>query len=145
MRLRLAIALAAAVWCGALGGAAAAAGPTQTTTGNILVLLGRGRAAAAAGRSAVAAAAARAGARHAGFDVPQIGLITLRPPRGVAPAAFAASLRRLSGVRTVELEHRRRVQRRTCALRELRIAVDRAGNRERNSPGETTRVARRAR
>jgi serine protease len=61
---------------------------------------------AAAGRSAIEAAAARAGARHAGFDVPQIGLITLRPRRGVAPTAFAASLRRLSGVQTVQLEHR---------------------------------------
>jgi len=98
-----------AVLAGALPAGAAAATPAPgsvVTTGNVLVLLDTGRAAAAAGQTAIAATAARLGARRAGRSVPEIGLITLRPPAGVGAAAFAASLRGLPGVASVELEHR---------------------------------------
>jgi len=54
----------------------------------------------------VPAAMARTGARPAGFSVAQIGLITVRPPRGVSPAAFARTLERLPGVASVQLERR---------------------------------------
>jgi subtilisin family serine protease len=75
-------------------------------TGNVIVLLDRGRSAAAAASAPVRTAADRAGASPAGRSVPQIGLITLHPPRGTGAAAFARRLRRLPGVASVELEHR---------------------------------------
>ncbi len=89
-----------------LAGTAAAAPPAVSTTGNVLVLLDRGRADAAAARLAVTAAVARVGGRRAGFEVPQIGLLTVRPPRGLSAAAFASRLRRLMGVASVQLERR---------------------------------------
>ncbi len=102
MRVRVTItAVLALAWALIAGNATA-----TPTTGNVLVLLARGRAQAAAGRSAVRAAIARAGAGRAGFDVPQIGLITVRPPRGTTPAAFAAELQRLPGVAAAQIEHR---------------------------------------
>jgi serine protease len=84
---------------------AAAAAPLRTTTGNVLVLLDRGRF-SAAGRSAVHAAMERTGAKPAGKSVPEIGLVTLRPPSGVSPAAFMRRLRALPGVRSVQAERR---------------------------------------
>jgi serine protease len=83
----------------------AAASPAPAT-GNVLVLLDRGRAAAAAGRAAVHATIAAAAARPAGFDVPQIGLITIRPARGESARALEAKLRRLPGIASVQTEHR---------------------------------------
>ncbi len=38
--------------------------------------------------------------------MPQIGLITVRPPRHVAAAAFAAALSKLPGVQSAQVEHR---------------------------------------
>jgi serine protease len=98
--------------------AATAGGPTgttstgasfpagTTTTGNLLVLLDRTRASAAAGRTAVDAVMARIGARPAGLSVPQIGLVTVRPPLGLGLSTFATLLRRLPGVASVGIEHR---------------------------------------
>jgi serine protease len=87
-----------------------AAAPTGSrtvfTTGNVLVLLDRGRAAAAAGRWEVRAVTARVGGSPAGRSVPEIGLVTVRPPTGVSPAGFARTLRGLPGVDSVSLEHR---------------------------------------
>jgi hypothetical protein len=74
--------VAVALVCTVLAGPAFAAAPTLPTTGNLLVLLDHNRASAAAGESAVHAAIARLGARPTGFSVPQIGLITVRPPLG---------------------------------------------------------------
>jgi subtilisin family serine protease len=70
------------------------------------VLLDRDRAAAAGARTAVRALIADVGARVAGKSVPQIGLITVRPPPGVSPSAFARSLARLPGVSSVQPERR---------------------------------------
>jgi serine protease len=74
-------------------------------TGNLLVLLDRSAASSAA-VGTVKGVLARAGARLAGRSVPEIGLITVRPPAGVPPAALARVLRLLPGVASVELERR---------------------------------------
>jgi subtilisin family serine protease len=82
--------------------AGAAAGPP---TGRVLVLLHRGgdaRAQAAGVRGFLA----RSGARPAGPTVPQIGLVTVRRPRGVTLARLAARLRRDPAVVSVQAEHR---------------------------------------
>jgi serine protease len=91
---------------GATAPTLAIAGSGVSTTGNVLVLLARGRATAAAATATVDRVASSLGARRAGSQVPQIGLITLRPPAGVSAAAFAGALRKLPGVANVELEHR---------------------------------------
>ena len=92
--------------CGAVAGPASAGTPVGPATGNVLVLLERDRAVAAAGRAVLDATVAHLRAHRAGFEVPQIGLITLRPPGGVAPAAFAAVVRKLRGVASAQVEHR---------------------------------------
>ena len=82
--------------------AAASAGPV---TGRVLVLLQRagGNRAQAAGARAFLA---RSGVRAAGPAVPQIGLVTVRRPRGVPLARLAARLRHDPAVRSVQAEHR---------------------------------------
>jgi serine protease len=70
------------------------------------VLLDQNDALAAGAKVAVAAAVGRLGGRPAGRSVPEIGLVTVQPPVGVSPAAFAALLRRLPGVASVAPEHR---------------------------------------
>jgi serine protease len=76
-------------------------------TGRLLVLL---REPAGAGPAAHASAAravlARAGARRSGADVPQIGLVTVRPAPGDSLAALTAVLRRDPAVRSVQREYR---------------------------------------
>lgn len=76
-----------------------------SVTGRVLILLHRGSGprAQAAG---VRAFLARSGARPAGPTVPQIGLVTVRRPRGVSLARLAARLRRDPAVRSVQAEHR---------------------------------------
>lgn len=103
LRLAAALALAATGLAGSPTGATAASLPAAT--GNLLVMLERGQAASAA-RSAVHTAVTRAGGRLAGRSVPEIGLVTVRPPAGVSPAAFARRLRHLRGVASVQPEHR---------------------------------------
>ena len=105
-RARLIVGVAVALVCSVLAGRAFAAAPPLPTTGNLLVLLDHSRADVAAGGSAVHAAIARLGARSAGRSVPQIGLITVRPPLGLGLTAFADSLRALPGVASVQVEHR---------------------------------------
>jgi subtilisin family serine protease len=83
-----------------------AATQNRVETGNLLVLLDQHRAHADAVRSAVDARIASLGGRLAGRSVPQIGLITVRPPRGVAPASLADVLRLMRGVQSVQLERR---------------------------------------
>ncbi len=85
-------------------GAGARAAPPET--GNLLVLLDQQGARAAGAQVTIDAAVARIGGRPAGRSVPEIGLITVRPPAGESLATFAAVLRRVPGVATVEPEHR---------------------------------------
>jgi len=87
--------------------AAPAAADVDAPTGRLLVLL---RQPAGAGPAAHAAAAgavlARSGARRSGADVPQIGLVTVRPGPGESLAGLAAVLRADPAVRSVQREHR---------------------------------------
>jgi subtilisin family serine protease len=46
------------------------------------------------------------GGRAAGRPVPEIGLVTVRPPAGVSLSAFEALLSRLPGIASVQPEHR---------------------------------------
>jgi serine protease len=73
-------------------------------TGNLLILLDRSPRQASAARATVDATIARFGAQPAGVSVPQIGLITVRPPAGVSLASFERVLRRLPGVASVSPE-----------------------------------------
>ena len=57
-----------------------------------------------------AALAATAGARPAGFSVPQIRLVTLRPRGGAGLHALAVRLRADPRVARVEVEHRARLR-----------------------------------
>jgi serine protease len=75
-------------------------------TGRLLVTLAPGTAPRA--RVSAAALAARAGARPAGFSVPQIRLVTLRPRKGAGLHALAVRLRADPRVTRVEVEHRAR-------------------------------------
>jgi subtilisin family serine protease len=109
-RLRLTSGALLALSVLALPGAARAATPAPAapapTTGNVLVLLAPGASAAAVGRSSVRAAVASLGARLAGKSVPQIGLVTVHPPSGIAAVSFARTLARLPGVASASLERR---------------------------------------
>ena len=70
-------------------------------TGRLLVTLDEPHSPAVAAR-----VLALGGLRRAGAQVPQIGLVSVRPAGGVAAAALARTLRRLPGVRSVEAERR---------------------------------------
>jgi serine protease len=73
-------------------------------TGRLLVTLAPG--ASPRARVTAAALAATAGARPAGFSVPQIRLVTLRPRKGASLHALALRLRANPRVARVEVEHR---------------------------------------
>ena len=75
-------------------------------TGRLLVTVAPG--AAPRARVTAAALAATTGARPAGFSVPQIGLVTLRPRGGAGLHALAVRLRADPRVARVEAEHRGR-------------------------------------
>ena len=93
----------------ALAGAALAptAARADAPTGRLLVLLREPSAAGpAAHASAARAVLARAGARRSGADVPQIGLVTVRPAPGGSLGALTAALRRDPAVRSVQPEYR---------------------------------------
>jgi hypothetical protein len=102
-------ALLIAVLLTAAGGARAspaeAAGPAPTETGNLLVLLDQTIPSGTLTRD-VEDGVGRLHVQLVGKSVPEIGLITVRPPAGTSPAAFAAVLRRLPGIAAVEPEHR---------------------------------------
>src|SRR4030081_2406380 len=89
----------------ALGAGGPVAG-AATPTGNLLVLLDQTPAGTAAAASAVQNALAQLGARPAGRSVPEIGLLTVRPPTGVAAAAFGRVLAAVPGVASVSPELR---------------------------------------
>jgi subtilisin family serine protease len=93
----------------ALAGAALApaAARADAPTGRLLVLLHEpARAGPAAHASAARAVLARAGARRSGAEVPQIGLVTVRPAPGGSLGALTAALRRDPAVRSVQPEYR---------------------------------------
>ncbi len=103
--------------------AAQAAAPQRS--GRLLVTLGAAPGSAAA-RAATAAVLAAPGARRDGAQIPQIGLVTVRPVAGIALSVLAPLLRRLPGVRSVDVEHRA----------QLRLMPDDAALREpENAPG----------
>jgi serine protease len=79
-------------------------------TGRLLVTLDKPPSRSAAGARAAAAVLALAGVRGEGAQVPQIGLVSVRPAGGIALSALAAVLRRQPGVRSVEVEHRYRLR-----------------------------------
>ncbi len=102
----LVLAVAVPVLAATGGASASTPQPAAPETGNLLVLLSQQGARAAGAQLSVDAAVARVGARPAGKSVPEIGLITVRPPAGESLAAFAAILRRVPGVASVQPEHR---------------------------------------
>jgi serine protease len=83
-----------------------AAARADAPTGRLLVLLREPAAGPAARASAARAVLARAGARRSGADVPQIGLVTMRPAPGGSLGELAAALRRDPAVRSVQRESR---------------------------------------
>ncbi len=87
------------------GGVGVSGLPAPALTGNLLVLLDRAAATSSAVGS-IKAVLSRSRADLAGHSVPEIGLLTVRPPAGVPPAALAGALRRLPGVASVEPERR---------------------------------------
>jgi serine protease len=89
----------------ALGAGGPVAG-AATPTGNLLVLLDQTPAGTATAASAVQNALAQLGARPAGRSVPEIGLLTVRPPTGDAAAAFGRVLAAVPGVASVSTELR---------------------------------------
>src|SRR5688500_8067026 len=92
-----------------LPGPAAAAG--ATTTGRALVLLEPPAAGAtASARVAARAVMARHGLRRAGFAVPEVGVLTVRPAAGETIAELAARLEPDRRVVAVEPEYRHRLR-----------------------------------
>jgi serine protease len=88
----------------ALPGSAAAATERTERTGRLLVTLDQPQ--GAAGAHAAAAVLARGGLRRDGAQVPQIGLVSVRPTGGRSLSALARVLRRQPGVGSVDVEHR---------------------------------------
>ena len=98
----LAATLATAVAPAAVAAAAAAA--AAEPTGRLLVTLDTPQSGLAA--HTTAALLARAELRRDGAQAPRIGMVGVRPAAGLALGALAATLRRLPGVRAVDVEHR---------------------------------------
>jgi subtilisin family serine protease len=96
--LALALALVAAL--------APPASAAPERTGRLLVTLDRPQASSPAGARAAAAVLAHDGVRREGAQVPQIGLVSVRPAAGLGLTQLAKILRRQPGVRSVEVEHR---------------------------------------
>jgi hypothetical protein len=105
-RLGLAV-LAAALL--AVAGTAPAAIAAPERTGRLLVTLDAVTTSAAGARAA-AAVSAVGGLRRDGAQIPQLGVVSVRPTGGVALSALAGVLRRQPGVAAVEVEHRHRLR-----------------------------------
>ena len=82
---------------------APAAAQAGEPTGRLLVTLDAPQSQLAA--RTTAALLARADLDRDGAQAPQIGLVSVRPVAGLALGALAATLRRLPGVRAVDVEH----------------------------------------
>ncbi len=92
--------------------APAALGATATT-GRLLVSLepqGEGAQAGGAMRAAAGSLLAAGGLHRAGAQVPQIGLVSVRPDAGTSLHALATQLRRRPGVAHVEAERRHQLR-----------------------------------
>ena len=85
---------------------ATASAAVSSTTGNLLVLVARTAPRATVARVAVGRLLALTGARPAGHSVPEIGLVTVRPPAGLPLAVLAGRLRALPGIIAVAAERR---------------------------------------
>jgi subtilisin family serine protease len=106
-----ALALAAVVV--ASGAAPTVALASSETTGRLLVTLaphGSGAGGTGAMRAAAASLLTADGLRRDGAQVPQIGLVSVRPDAGTSLHALASSLRRRDGVRHVEVERRHQLR-----------------------------------
>ena len=103
--VRLIAACLAVLAAALVAGPVAAAQAAAERTGRLLVTLDAPRGSAAA-RAATAAVLGQPGVRRDGAQVPQIGLVSVRPAAGLALSALAPVLRRLPGVRSVEVERR---------------------------------------
>jgi serine protease len=103
---RLALVVLALTLVAALAPLPVQAQAAPERTGRLLVTLDEPQATSAAGARAAAAVLALDGLRRDGAQVPQIGLVSVRPAGGLALSALAAVLRRLPGVRLVEVERR---------------------------------------
>ncbi|HTN23921.1 MAG TPA: S8 family serine peptidase [Solirubrobacteraceae bacterium] len=90
----------------ALGATPAAAPAASQTTGRLLVTLKTTAHAAGTLHAAAASLATADGLRLDGAQIPQIGLVSVRPLAGTSPRALARVLRRRAGVAHVEVEHR---------------------------------------
>src|SRR5438034_10154699 len=100
-RVLLRLVCLAALAGGALAGPVAA--HADAPTGRLLVLLRQPSGAGpAAHASAARAVLARTGARPSGADVPQIGLVTVRPGPSESLSALLATLRADPAVRSVQ-------------------------------------------
>jgi len=81
--------------------------PISVPTGNVIVLVRQDNAATVhRANSLVARVLSQVGAHHAGKSVPEIGLITVRPPRGMPTATLARVLRQVPDVAAVRAERR---------------------------------------
>jgi subtilisin family serine protease len=89
--------------------APASAGAAERT-GRLLVTLDQPPATSAAAARAAADVVGRNGVRRDGAQVPQIGLVSVRPTAGLTLSALAPLLRKLPGVRSVDVEHRYRLR-----------------------------------
>ncbi len=106
IRLRLAVVALALALAAALAAMASQAHAASERTGRLLVTLDQPHATSAAGARAAASVLALDGVRRDGAQVPQIGLVSVRPTGGLALTALARILRRQPGVRSVDVEHR---------------------------------------
>jgi len=104
--VRVCLAIVALALVAALAPLSAPAQAAPERTGRLLVTLDKPQSTSAAGVRAAAAVLALDGLRADGAQVPQIGLVSVRPIGGLALSALAGILRRLPGVRSVEVEHR---------------------------------------
>jgi subtilisin family serine protease len=111
-RARLALLVLAAIAV-ALGAAPAPAPAATETTGRLLVTLapqGAGATGTGAMRAAAASLLTADGLHRDGAQVPQIGLVSVRPSAGISPHALAVRLRRRAGVARVEVERRHQLR-----------------------------------
>jgi subtilisin family serine protease len=103
------VALVLAAFVLALAAPAASALAATATTGRLLVTLDKPQTGATshdAMRAAAASLLTAGGLRRDGAQVPQIGLVSVRPQAGTSLHALAERLRRRAGVARVEVERR---------------------------------------
>lgn len=106
--MRKAVPALAAVAAALIAPPAGALASRGAATGRVVVLLRHPVSSPGAAREA--ATPEGSGGRADGPVVPAIGLVTLRPGRGVSPAALARRLRARPGVASAQVEHRYRLR-----------------------------------